>query len=54
MSSWEDVKNLEELCQLNLKIAMDALDDAVEYCEDCRRNLEEAMKNLNGVREDEK
>jgi len=34
------------LTQLNLKIAEDALDDAVERLQECQRELAEALRKL--------
>lgn len=43
MASWQDVENLESLTQLNLKLMMDALDDAIEQWQECREKLEKAL-----------
>lgn len=47
--SWKEVRNLESLSAMNMKIAEDALDDAVQYLIGCRRNLEEAQNQLKQV-----
>ena len=43
MDKWQEVIDLENLTQLNLKIAQDALDDAIQYLQECRENLEKAL-----------
>ena len=48
---WDDVIQLEDLAQLNLKICMDELDDAVEYLRECREKLEESLGLLRKYRE---
>jgi len=41
--TWQDVKGLEDLAQLNLKLNSDALDDAIEYLVECQQRLEKAL-----------
>jgi len=46
MGNWQQVSNLLELTLLNLKITMDALDDAIEYLVECQEKLEKALGGL--------
>jgi hypothetical protein len=40
--SWEDVRNLESLSALEMKMAEDALDDAIGYLAECIKKLDKA------------
>jgi len=43
--------HLNDLADLNRKIAMDSLDDAVEYLRECRERLDKAMEDLRELKE---
>ena len=51
--TWQDVENLEYLAQLNLKIASDALEDAIEHLTECRKRLEATLKLAREVADEE-
>ena len=42
--TWQDVQNLEELAQLNLQLALDALDEAIDYLNVCQEEFKKALE----------
>jgi len=42
--TWQDVENLEELAQLNLQLASDALDEAIDYLNVCQEEFKKALE----------
>lgn len=48
--SWEQVRNLESLATLQMKIAEDALDDCIEYLREDRRKFEEALEKSRQIK----